>query len=90
MRLNESVVLRAPSLRLVPYRPEHCEQYHRWMQDPELLELTCSEPLSLEEEVANQRSWWLDPGKEGTQDHAFAVVMDVLRRYDVDGIHFDD
>ena len=34
--------------------------------------------------------WWLDPGKQGTRDHSFAVVMDVLRRYDVDGIHFDD
>ena len=63
MRLNESTVLVGPSLRLVPYRPEHCEQYHLWMQDPELLELTCSEPLTLAEEVANQRSWWLDEGK---------------------------
>ena len=41
-------------------------------------------------QLGDQGYWWLDPGKEGTQDHAFAVVMDVLRRYDVDGIHFDD
>ncbi len=34
--------------------------------------------------------WWLDPGKQGTQDHSFNVVMDILQRYDVDGIHFDD
>ncbi len=34
--------------------------------------------------------YWLDPGKQGTQDHSYAVVMDVVRRYDVDGIHFDD
>ncbi len=41
-------------------------------------------------QLGEEGYWWLDPGKEGTQDHAFAVVMDVLRRYDVDGIHFDD
>jgi uncharacterized lipoprotein YddW (UPF0748 family) len=34
--------------------------------------------------------YWLDPARRGTQDHVYAVVMDVLRRYDVDGIHFDD
>jgi len=33
------------------------------MQDPELLELTCSEPLSLNEEQANQASWHTDEGK---------------------------
>jgi uncharacterized lipoprotein YddW (UPF0748 family) len=33
---------------------------------------------------------WLDPGEKEVQDYSFSVVMDVLRRYDVDGIHFDD
>ncbi len=34
--------------------------------------------------------WWLDPGKRGTQDHSFAVVMDIVQRYNIDGVHFDD
>ena len=34
--------------------------------------------------------WWLDPGKKGTQDHSEAVVMDLVKRYDLDGVHFDD
>ncbi len=34
--------------------------------------------------------YWLDPARKGTQDHSFAVVMDVVRRYDIDGVHFDD
>lgn len=34
--------------------------------------------------------WWLDPAKQGTQDHSTAVVMDIVRRYDIDGVHFDD
>jgi uncharacterized lipoprotein YddW (UPF0748 family) len=32
----------------------------------------------------------LDPALKDTQDHSTAVVMDVVKRYDVDGIHFDD
>ncbi|MBC8035377.1 MAG: family 10 glycosylhydrolase [Chitinophagaceae bacterium] len=34
--------------------------------------------------------WWFDPSKKGTQDHAAAVVMDIVNRYDIDGVHFDD
>jgi uncharacterized lipoprotein YddW (UPF0748 family) len=34
--------------------------------------------------------WWFDPSKQGTQDHATAVVMDLVKRYDLDGVHFDD
>ncbi|WP_026836842.1 glycoside hydrolase family 10 protein [Gillisia sp. JM1] len=34
--------------------------------------------------------WWMDPSKQTTQDHSAAVVMDIVKRYDIDGIHFDD
>ncbi|MBI6116125.1 glycoside hydrolase family 10 protein [Salegentibacter maritimus] len=34
--------------------------------------------------------WWMDPAQKGTQDRSAAVVMDIVKRYDVDGIHFDD
>jgi uncharacterized lipoprotein YddW (UPF0748 family) len=33
---------------------------------------------------------WLDPAMEGTQNHSYNVVMDVVKRYDIDGVHFDD
>ena len=33
---------------------------------------------------------WLDPGDPRTQDHLLAVIKDLVRRYDLDGIHFDD
>jgi uncharacterized lipoprotein YddW (UPF0748 family) len=33
---------------------------------------------------------WLDPGVQAAQDHTFSVFMDVVKRYDVDGIHIDD
>ncbi|HEX2606515.1 MAG TPA: family 10 glycosylhydrolase [Flavisolibacter sp.] len=34
--------------------------------------------------------WWFDPALEGTKKHATDVVMDIVRRYDIDGVHFDD
>lgn len=34
--------------------------------------------------------WWMDPAKERTKDCSTAVVMDLIERYDLDGIHFDD
>ena len=34
--------------------------------------------------------YWMDPSKESVQGHATAVIMDVVKRYDVDGIHLDD
>ncbi|MFN2337136.1 MAG: family 10 glycosylhydrolase, partial [Bacteroidales bacterium] len=34
--------------------------------------------------------WWMDPALKGTQDHSYNVVMDLVSRYDLDGIHFDD
>lgn len=33
---------------------------------------------------------WFDPGQKWVQDHTYEVLMDVVRRYDVDGIHLDD
>lgn len=33
---------------------------------------------------------WLDPGDPAVQDYSINVVLDVVRRYDVDGVHLDD
>ncbi|WOB44406.1 family 10 glycosylhydrolase [Thermoleptolyngbya oregonensis NK1-22] len=33
---------------------------------------------------------WMDPGATVVQERTYAVILDVLRRYDVDGIHLDD
>lgn len=33
---------------------------------------------------------WLDPGEKATQRHTLSVLLDVVKRYDVDGIHIDD
>ncbi|MCS6777188.1 MAG: family 10 glycosylhydrolase [Chloroherpetonaceae bacterium] len=36
------------------------------------------------------RFLWLDPGEPDVQAHSLAVILDVVRRYDVDGVHIDD
>ncbi|MDX2244030.1 MAG: family 10 glycosylhydrolase [Leptolyngbyaceae cyanobacterium bins.302] len=33
---------------------------------------------------------WMDPGLKLVQDRTYNVILDVTRRYDVDGIHLDD
>ena len=33
---------------------------------------------------------WLDPGDDAVQDYSIAVMLDVVRRYDIDGVHIDD
>lgn len=33
---------------------------------------------------------YLDPGLPQVRDYVISVVMDVARRYDIDGVHFDD
>ncbi len=33
---------------------------------------------------------WLDPGEKAVQDYSLKVIMDVVRRYDIDGVHIDD
>jgi uncharacterized lipoprotein YddW (UPF0748 family) len=36
------------------------------------------------------RYLWLDPSMKEAQDHSIAVIRDVVRRYDIDGVHLDD
>lgn len=36
------------------------------------------------------RYLWLDPGEPDAQKHSLDVVLDVVSRYDLDGVHIDD
>ncbi len=33
---------------------------------------------------------WMDPGAKEVQDRTYEVIMDVVQRYDLDGVHIDD
>lgn len=36
------------------------------------------------------RYMWLDPTEPRAREHSINVIKDVVRRYDIDGVHFDD
>ena len=63
MRDNWTTAVATPRLLLLPYRRAFVPVYHAWMADPHLLESTCSERLTLPEELAAQRAWVDDPRK---------------------------
>jgi RimJ/RimL family protein N-acetyltransferase len=63
MKLNYETCIVGNRCVLVPYRPQHVEKYHVWMQDAHLLEATGSEPLTLQQEYEMQESWRLDEAK---------------------------
>lgn len=33
---------------------------------------------------------WMDPGESSVRAHTTKVILDVVRRYDIDGVHIDD
>jgi uncharacterized lipoprotein YddW (UPF0748 family) len=33
---------------------------------------------------------WLDPAEPGVADYSLRVILDVVKRYDIDGVHLDD
>ncbi|RBR09032.1 uncharacterized protein FIESC28_10040 [Fusarium coffeatum] len=58
MKINQNTVAISTSKALlVPYEAHHVQQYHAWMQDPDIQEATASEPMTLDEEYENQQSW---------------------------------
>ena len=33
---------------------------------------------------------WMDPGEPAVRAHTVRVILDVVKRYDIDGVHIDD
>jgi uncharacterized lipoprotein YddW (UPF0748 family) len=33
---------------------------------------------------------WMDPGEPAVREHTIRVVLDIVKRYDIDGVHMDD
>ncbi|MEQ8822016.1 MAG: family 10 glycosylhydrolase [Sumerlaeia bacterium] len=68
-----------------PYRAGHPTQKGEFSDDS----VQKTKP-QIVRQLASKGFFWMDPAMKETQDHSIAVVMDVVNRYDVDGIHFDD
>jgi hypothetical protein len=60
MRFSEDFKLVGDLVTLIPYKETHVEKYHGWMEDPEILRLTGSDRLTLEEEYEMQEEWERD------------------------------
>ncbi len=73
-------------------------ELHAWFNPYRASHSTAKSPLATNHVVKTHPQWvrlygrqiWLDPGEKEVQDYSLAVVMDVVRRYDIDGVHFDD
>ena len=66
-----------------PYRARH----HEAKSDFAPTHLAKTHPASVKSYGA---LWWMDPGDAFASRRTLAVVADVVRRYDVDGVHIDD
>jgi uncharacterized lipoprotein YddW (UPF0748 family) len=66
-----------------PYRAHQAESHaefcenHVSLKHPELVR-------------AYGKSLWLDPSEKAVQDYSIRVILDVVKRYDIDGVHLDD
>lgn len=50
IKTKRHFLLKSGELLFAPYLKEMIPTYHQWMSDAEMLYLTASEPLSMEEE----------------------------------------
>lgn len=68
MRHDDNFRIIGEKVVLVPYRQSHVTKYHLWMGDEEILRLTGSDRLTLEEEFEMQRSWTEDTDSKFNQE----------------------
>ncbi|MBN1852603.1 MAG: family 10 glycosylhydrolase [Pirellulales bacterium] len=73
-------------------------ELHAWFNPYRALHLSSRSSVSENHVSKTHPDWvrtygnflWLDPGEPEAVNHSIAVMMDVLRRYDIDGVHLDD
>ncbi|WP_341840028.1 family 10 glycosylhydrolase [Chitinophaga caseinilytica] len=74
-------------------------EFHAWINPYRAVGNSNNLPGFANSHVAKTHPEWLlsqgtlrvlDPGLPPVRDHISAVISDILHRYDVDGIHFDD
>ena len=62
-KLAASEAILGDRVALVPYLKEMVPIYHRWLQDPHIMEMTCTEETTIESEYENQASYFSDTSK---------------------------
>ncbi|MGW8389538.1 glycoside hydrolase family 10 protein [Pseudoduganella sp. HUAS MS19] len=73
-------------------------ELHAWF-NPYRARHSAARTPNAREHVANTRPQvvrqygkfqWMDPGEEAAAQQTLEVILDVVRRYDIDGVHIDD
>jgi uncharacterized lipoprotein YddW (UPF0748 family) len=73
-------------------------ELHAWFNPYRARHATAKSPLA-KTHIANTkpetvksygRYLWMDPGEAAASQHTLDVIIDVVRRYDIDGVHIDD
>jgi len=73
-------------------------ELHAWFNPYRARHLQARSPVSANHISRTHPDWvrhygkelWVDPGEKAASQHSLRVVMDVVQRYDIDGVHFDD
>ena len=73
-------------------------EFHAWLNpyrgtmDKKVDQLSRQHPLKVHPEWFFQygNKYYFDPAQQVVRDHITAVIEEVIKKYDVDGIHFDD
>jgi len=66
-----------------PYRARHSAA----RSAPAFNHISKTSPAAVK---AYGRFLWMDPGEEAASRQTLAVILDVVKRYDIDGVHIDD
>jgi uncharacterized lipoprotein YddW (UPF0748 family) len=73
-------------------------ELHAWFNPYRARHLMAKSPIAANHISRTHPEWvrhygkslWLDPGEKGVAQYSLRVILDVVRRYDVDGVHLDD
>ncbi len=66
-----------------PYRANHPSQLGAWCDS----HICYTNPEAVK---TYDKYKWMDPGEKVVQQHSQEVILDVVKRYDIDGVHLDD
>ena len=92
---------RNPGWDPLAYMVDECHRrnmdIHAWI-NPYRVKLTARESAFRETFIRKNRNWivrygsslWFDPGIPDCREHIVKVVSEIVKNYDIDGIHMDD
>lgn len=73
-------------------------ELHAWFNPYRALHPSAEGPVDANHVNRSHPEWvrtygrysWMDPGEPEAVDHSLRVILDVVRRYDIDAVHLDD